>query len=61
MRNKTRVQTARLYTRKIHTQTRARASRHGEEKINKSLLTVFDYFSKSTDEVSERFSADLLL
>lgn len=33
----------------------------GEDKMNKSQSEIFDYFSESTDEVSERFSADLLL
>lgn len=32
-----------------------------KKKMSKSLPTIFDYFSESTDEVSERISADLQL
>lgn len=63
MRNKTRVQTAKPHTRKknIRTHSATGSGGGGEDKMNKSQSEIFDYFFESTDEVSERFSADLLL
>jgi hypothetical protein len=47
MRNKNRVRTAKPHTRKKNTHTHRGKRPRGEEKMNKSLPTVFDYFSKS--------------